>query len=438
MMMEREMNNSTVNTLSSLIELQDKVSLFDDLYGRNNDGELNGLSRIAALVSNSEFDATQLFSAPGRTELAGNHTDHNLGKVLCAAVQNDSLAAVAKRSDGKVVIKSEGYTDRFEVHVDDLDLHPSELETTTGLIRGVLAGIKEYGGDLGGFSANITSNVSVGSGLSSSASFEVLIGTIISELYNNGNIPPTKIAQISQFAENNYFGKPCGLMDQTASAHGGILSIDFADPEDINIQKVAFDLEATEYALLVVETGSSHADLTDAYASIPEEMKAVAKSLGAEVLRQTDKAELMRLLSSVRADLGDRAVLRALHFYHENGRVDHMLESLKSDDFNGYLKLVGASGASSQNILQNVLPPMTDGKEQGVSFALGLSQLFFEEKKRGQARVHGGGFAGTIQAYVHREDLEEYTELMNQILGPKAVQHLRIRHTGAAAILDLP
>ncbi|MCP4290200.1 MAG: galactokinase, partial [bacterium] len=181
-----------------------------------------------------------------------------------------------------------------------------------------------------------------------------------------------------------------------------ILSIDFADPEDINIQKVAFDLEATEYALLVVETGSSHADLTDAYAAIPEEMKAVAKSLGAEVLRQTDKTELMRLLSSVRADLGDRAVLRALHFYHENGRVDQMLESLKIDDFDGYLKSVGASAASSQNILQNVLPPMTDGKEQGVSFALGLSQLFFEEKQRGQARVHGGGFAGTIQAYVHR------------------------------------
>ncbi|MBC8478930.1 MAG: galactokinase, partial [FCB group bacterium] len=280
-------------------------------------------------------------------------------------------------------------------------------------------------------------NVGIGSGLSSSASFEVLMGTIINDLYNNNEIPQPHIARIGQFAENQYFGKPCGLMDQTACAVGSILKIDFADPHNINIWKINTNMEASDFVLLVVDTGGSHADLTSAYSSIPAEMKAVAGELGSQVLRDQSPDILMDSISAVRTKLGDRAALRALHYFSENKRVDKMVSALESGDFAAYLKQVSASGLSSQNILQNVIPPGNQGKNQNYALALGLSQLFIEEKGRGVVRVHGGGYAGTVQAYIHRGDFDEYKLQLESIFGGNAVERLIIRHQGSRSILQL-
>ena len=430
------MSQLSADKLHTHIEETGDLDLLHDIYGDGEDYQL-ALARISGLLEKSDFEATHLFSAPGRTELGGNHTDHNLGRVLCAAVRHDTLAAVVGRDDGKIVIKSDGFFGIFSIDISDLSPRSSEMGKTESLIRGVLAGIKESGGETGGFSAEITSLVGVGSGLSSSASFEVLIGTILNNLYNNGELAPEKIAQIGQFAENTYFGKPCGLMDQTASAVGGILSIDFKDPAQLAINKIIHDFESEDYVLLVVNTGSSHADLTPAYASIPKEMRAVAQEMGMENLREIEESVLQENIASLRNKLGDRAVLRALHFYAENRRVDAMVKALESGAFETYLKIVEASGASSQNILQNSIPPNSDGTDQGLNFALGLSQLFFEDKGRGVARVHGGGFAGTIQAYIHKEDLDEYRTLIKNVLGDNAFQILNIRHHGATLISEL-
>jgi len=430
------MSQWSADKLHKHIEEIGDLDLFHDIYGDGEDYQL-ALVRISGLLENADFEATHLFSAPGRTELGGNHTDHNLGRVVCAAVRHDTLAAVVGRDDGKIVIKSDGFSGIFNIDISDLNPRSSEIGKTDALIRGVLAGIKESGGEIGGFSAQVTSLVGVGSGLSSSASFEVLIGTIINNLYNDDELAPENIAQIGQFAENTYFGKPCGLMDQIASAVGGILSIDFKDPENLDIKKISHDFESENYVLLVVNTGSCHADLTPAYASIPQEMGEVAMELGAEVLGLVEEQKFFENITSIRSKLGDRAVLRALHFYHENKRVDEMVLALQSGEFDTYLKNVSASGASSQNILQNSIPPNSDGMDQGLNFALGLSQLFFEDKGRGVARVHGGGFAGTIQAYIHKGDIEEYKGLIKSILGDKAFQILKIRHHGATLISEL-
>jgi galactokinase len=369
--------------------------------------------------------------------LGGNHTDHNLGKVLCAAVQKDTLAAAAPRNDGLVVIRSEGFDETFHVDSGDLDLRREEKGTTNALIRGVLAGIRDSGGKVGGFDATVTSDVEVGSGLSSSASFEVLICSILNTLYNDESLWPEKMARISQIAENAYFGKPCGLMDQTASAVGGIIKIDFEDPLDLKITKIGFDLEHTDYRLIVVNSGSNHVDLTPAYASIPAEMRMVARELGVRELREASERELRLKMLAIRTKLGDRAVLRATHFYAENHRVDLMETALENDDFATFLAAVEASGASSQNILQNAIPPQSDGTQQGLGFALGLSQLFFEKAGRGIARVHGGGFAGTIQAYIHKDDFAEYESTMTSIFGSHSVSELVFRQSGAGHLLEL-
>jgi galactokinase len=421
--------------LKSRISSRGNLGVLKELFSSESDMETI-INRLARITEGLVGDGLSFVSAPGRTELGGNHTDHNHGKVLCAAVENDILAAVVPRDDGKVCVKSEGFEGRFELNIADLKSRDSEKSTSTALIRGVLAGLDEIGAKVGGFTAQVTSRVAVGSGLSSSASFEVLIGCIVNDLYNYGRIPPEKIAQIGQFAENTYFGKPCGLMDQTASAVGGVLSIDFQNPAAPVIRKHEFDFTNTGYSLVVVNTGGSHADLTAAYASIPAEMKQVARYFGAEVLRSVDRSELCKQLPEVRKQLGDRPVLRALHFKQENKRPDRMVAALESGDFEAYLDQVKASGLSSQNILQNSIPPASDGFEQQVAFGLGLSQLFFEEKDRGVSRVHGGGFAGTIQAYVHDDDLEEYRELMASVFGPSAFESITIRSKGAGTVLE--
>lgn len=430
------MTKWNTDQIKSRIDNQGNIASLKDLYSSQSDTD-TVIDRFVRIAQGLEGHCLSFVSAPGRTELGGNHTDHNHGKVLCAAVQNDTLAAVVPKDDGEVRIQSEGFEGRFELNIADLKPRPSEKGTSIALIRGVLAGLDKLGAKLGGFTAQVTSNVAVGSGLSSSASFEVLIGCIVNDLYNGGEIAPEKIAQVGQSAENNYFGKPCGLMDQIVSAVGGTLSIDFRNPAAPIIQNHRFDLKNTGYWLLVINTGGSHADLTEAYASIPVEMKQVAHWYDAEVLRSVEEGELYGRLPQVRKQLGDRPVLRALHFMHENKRVDRMVAALDSGDFDTYLEQVKASGLSSQCILQNSIPPASDGFEQGITLALGLSQLFFEEKGRGVSRVHGGGFAGTIQTYVHDDDFEEYHELMISVFGLSSVGSIAIRPTGAGTILKL-
>ncbi|MBT3251455.1 MAG: galactokinase [Candidatus Marinimicrobia bacterium] len=407
-----------------------------DLFG-DIDFDSSKLFRICDLINKSETKVTHIISAPGRTELGGNHTDHNGGKVLCAAIQIDTLAAVSKTENGKISIHSNGFDESFFIDSSDLALNHSEYGTTQALIRGVLAGAKKFGGKIGGFTAEISSNVGIGSGLSSSASFEVLIATIVNDLYNDGNIHLNEIAQIGQYAENIYFGKPCGLMDQTASAVGGILKIDFGTIGEIDIQQIQFDMSKTDYELLVVNTGGGHASLTAAYAAIPDEMKAVANELGFDSLGSCEESIFIENLTKIRSQLGDRSVLRAMHYYSENRRVDEMVEALIGGDFELYLEKVAQSGYSSQNILQNVIPPQSDGKNQNLGFALALSQLFFEKKGRGVSRVHGGGFAGTIQAYVHKDDFDEFSLIMNDLVGPFSTEKLKIRNHGAKTILRI-
>ena len=418
------------------ITSDDKPGILKELYSSESITE-NIFERLTRIAEGMEGKKLSFVSAPGRTELGGNHTDHNHGKVLCAAVEHDTLAAVVPRDDGQVCVESEGFDGRFEVNIADLASRPSEMGTSLGLIRGVLSGLREAGARLGGFTAHVTSSVAVGSGLSSSASFEMLIGCIINDLYNKGEIAPEEIARIGQYAENTYFGKPCGLMDQTASAVGGILSIDFLNPVEPIIQKHEFDFADTGYSLVVVNTGGNHADLTEAYASIPAEMKQVARYFVADVLRSVREQDLYGRLPELRRQLGDRPVLRALHFMEENKRVDRMVAALESGDFEAYLDQVQASGQSSQNILQNTIPPTSDGSEQGVALALGLSQLFFEEKGRGVSRVHGGGFAGTIQAYVHQDDFDDYQELIESVFSTGSIESITIRSKGAGTFLRL-
>jgi galactokinase len=424
------------DVIKARISNQGDKGILRELYSSETDIE-SVVNRYARLAEGLEGGHLIFISAPGRTELGGNHTDHNQGKVLCAAVEQDILAAVVPRDDELVLIHSEGFEEQFELNVTDLKSRESETGTSVSLIRGVLTGLHELGAKLGGFTAHVTSNVAVGSGLSSSASFEVLVGCIINELYNDGRISPGNIARIGQVAENTYFGKPCGLMDQVASAVGGVLSIDFKELHAPVIRKHHFDFADSGYSLLVVNTGGSHADLTDAYAAIPEEMRHVARAFGAEVLRSVEEQQLYNRLPELRRQLGDRPMLRALHFVEENKRVDRMVAALESGDFEAFLEQVRASGLSSQNILQNSIPPVADGSEQGVALALGLSQLFFEEKGRGVSRVHGGGFAGTIQAYVHQGDFVEYQELMESILGPSSIEPITIRAIGAGTVLKL-
>lgn len=430
------MTPEMIQILKSRVMDQGRGELFADIYGSNMDNEVS-LQRIASLIQKAPHPVTHVFSAPGRTELGGNHTDHNHGKVLCAAVRKDALAVVCKREDEFVIVRSEGFEGEFRVELNDLSVHDEESGSTTSLIRGGLAGIQNAGGALGGFEAYVTSDVAIGSGLSSSAAFEVLMGTIINHLFNQNTISAPEIARIGQFAENTYFGKPCGLMDQMASSVGGVISIDFKDPAHPSITEVPMDLTRENYQLLVVDTGGNHADLTPAYASIPQEMLKVAQFLGVEVLRQSSLAEVMDHSEEIRSKLGDRAVLRAIHFFRENERVDEMVLALQEFNIQNYLTQVASSGDSSSTLLQNVIPPGVDQSEQGVALAVGLARDFFLERGRGVARVHGGGFAGTMQAYVHMDDLSQFTSMMVKIFGAGSVEPLGIRQNGACELLDL-
>ena len=370
--------------------------------------------------------AEHVFSAPGRTEIGGNHTDHERGKVIAGAVNLRTVAAVAENGERTIRILSEGYP-VCEVSLDRLTPDESEFGTTASIIRGVAAAFRDRGCELRGFDAYAASNVLSGSGLSSSAAFEVLIGNIINGLFFGGKCGPVEIAQIGQYAENVFFGKPCGLMDQMASSVGNIVYIDFNDPEAPAVKKLDFDLAAAGYKLCIIDTGADHAALTDEYAAITDEMKAVSAVFGKDVLREVDEAEFYGRITEVRKAAGDRAALRAMHIFEENKRVEREVEALGRGDFNEFLSVVNESGRSSWLYLQNVVPTGAT-EHQEVAFALALAARLLGN--RGASRVHGGGFAGTIQAFVPDDMLDGFKAEMERVLGEGRCHVLSISPTG--------
>ncbi len=372
-----------------------------------------------------------VFSAPGRTEVGGNHTDHNHGKVLAASVNLDAVAVAAVNNENIVRVKSEGY--KMDVaDLSDLGVMPNERGRSASLVRGVCAGFKNRGYKIGGFDAATASDVLSGSGLSSSAAFEVLLGTMLNHLYNDGKVSAVEIAQIAQFAENEYFGKPCGLMDQMACSVGGFVQIDFKDPAVPVINKVDFDFASCNHALCIVDTGGNHADLTDEYAAVRGEMETAASKLGESVLRDVDRAEFEKNISVIRDSAGDRAVLRALHFFNENERVDKQAAALAKGDFDEFKSLIIESGFSSYMYNQNVYTCKAPSS-QPVSLALAMCQDIL--KGKGAWRVHGGGFAGTIQAFVPAELLEEFKTKICAVFGEKSCYVLNIRPEGGIRVI---
>ena len=377
--------------------------------------------------------AEYIFSAPGRTELSGNHTDHQHGCVLAAAVNLEMLAWVKPNDTTVIRILSEGYP-LSTVDISDKEIKEEEKNTTNSLIRGVAVKFMEMGCDVKGFDAYVTSTVLPGSGLSSSAAFEVLVGTIINGLYNGGKTSAVEIAQIGQWAENVYFGKPCGLMDQTASSVGNIIGIDFADNSNPVVEKIDFDFTKSGYALCIIDSGADHADLTDEYAAITVELKNICRIFGKEYLRDVCEDEFYANIVKVREVAGDRATLRAMHVFAENKRVALQKEALKNNDFDTFLKYVTESGLSSWRFLQNVTPTGRTNHQE-VAFALALAEKLLAGKK-GACRVHGGGFAGTIQAFVPLDYLDEFKTEMEKALGEGKCHVLSIRAEGGILVKE--
>ena len=373
-----------------------------------------------------------IFSAPGRSEIGGNHTDHQHGKVLACAINRDAIAVV-KRSDMEEIRLISDASEEIVVNLADLVIKEDEKGTTFSLIKGVLAGFLERNYKIGGFNAYVTSDVLIGSGVSSSAAFETLIGSILSGLYNEMSISSTDIAIIGQYAENVYFGKPCGLMDQMACSTGSLVYIDFKEPKAPVVEKISFDMENYGYSLCITDTKGSHADLTDEYAAVPEEMKRVARYFEKEVLVDVSFESLMENMTEIREKTSDRCVLRALHFLAENKRVEKEVDALKSGNLTEFFVTVKASGDSSYKYLQNVYS-VKDVHQQNVSLALALSEAVLADN--GVCRVHGGGFAGTIQAFVKNEAVKEYQSYMNQVFGQDACSIFKIRNYGGLMVVS--
>ena len=371
-------------------------------------------------------EAQRYFSAPGRTEIGGNHTDHQRGRVLAGAVNLDTVAAVRVSGTNVIRVQSKGYP-LCQVDLDNLEPVAAEINSTPALIRGVAARFAQLGCKVGGFDAYCESTVLPGSGLSSSAAFEVLIGTIINHLFFDGRVSQAEVAQIGQYAENVFFGKPCGLMDQTASAVGGLVTIDFADKAHPDIRPVHFDFSTTGHALCIIDSRADHADLTDEYAAIPGELKEICDCLGREVTTEIPEEEFYAAIPKLRETCGDRAVMRAMHEYNENRRVPEQVACLEKGDFQGFLSLIRESGFSSWMYLQNVIPAGYV-RQQPVAVALGLCEHYLRGK--GAYRVHGGGFAGTVQAFVPFELLDSFRAGIDAALGEGACHVLSIRPQG--------
>ena len=409
--------------------------LFKKLYGNDTAILKEQADRYASLMS--DFKNTYntqdvvLYSSPGRTEIGGNHTDHNYGRVLAGAVNLDNIAVVAKNGTNTVRIKSAGYPE-FQVELSDFQPREAEFYTSTSLVKGIAAKMKEKGYKIGGFDACIEGRVPKGSGLSSSASFEVLIGAIFNELFNDGKMDPVENAIIGQWSENNYFGKPCGLMDQTACSVGGLITIDFKDPANPIVKEVDFDFVATGFSLVITDVGGGHDDPASQaeYASLPTEMKSVAAELGARVLREVTLEQIVNKIPAIREKTGDRAILRAYHFQGDNARVVKQVEALENNDFKSFLNMVVESGYSSYMYNQNIFD-VVHKDEQVVSLALALSEMVLKGW-----RVHGGGFGGTIQAFVPQDKLDEYVKTLEHVYGKGTCHKLFIRSEGSIK-LDL-
>lgn len=408
------------------------------LYGKKENNIIRQMDRYNKLSAKFEntfgTKPTRFFSSPGRTELSGNHTDHNHGKVIAASVNLDSIAAVSHNYSNIVVVSSEGYKKPFIVNLDVTRPVKQEKVSTTALIRGIAAKFKDNGYSIGGFNAYVSSDVLKGSGLSSSASIEVLIGTIFNHLFNKGKVPAKQIAMIGQYAENKYFGKPCGLMDQLACAVGGIISIDFANINDPEIKKVNFDFAKCNYALLFIHTGGSHINLTDDYADIPKEMKEVSIKLGKKYCNEVRYKDFLNNIGRLRKKISDRSLLRAFHFLKETDRVKNQIAALTKNDFSKFLSLVTDSGNSSFKYLQNVYSS-NDIHFQPLSLALALSEVFIEKLGEGACRVHGGGFEGTVQVFIPNTDVDKFQKFVNKLSPDFKVLNLSIRNIGTTEVI---
>ena len=408
--------------------------LFSRLYGSKKQSLEYQVQRyIKAIESFKMFfsnrEQIKIFSAPGRTEIGGNHTDHQQGRVLAGAVNLDAIAIVSFHNEGFIRLKSEGF-DMIQVDLADTAIHPGE-SGDTAIVRGIVARFKEMGVTVEGFDAYTTSDVIRGGGISSSAAFEILVCTIINEHYNKGNGSPLDMARIGWFAETTYFGKKCGLLDQTVSSFGGLVGIDFADVVNPIIEKIDYNFVQSGYTLCITDTKSSHEDLTDDYVAIREEMEAIAAFFGKKVLSQVDEAKFYESISELRQKTTDRAVMRAAHFFDETRRAKDEAESLKNGDFDTFLKLVNESGDSSSTLLQN-LYSTKHPTSQALPLAIMISKRILGDK--GAVRVHGGGFAGTIQAFVPNDLVEAYATEIEKIFGKGACLKLTIRPVGGVEI----
>ncbi len=410
------------------------VTIWEALYGKDAESQRKRYEELREGFSKTfqGNDHVEFFSAPGRAEIGGNHTDHNHGRVLTAAVDLDVAGAARRTQGNRVSLKSAEYPGMDEIDLSDLSAKKEEEGTSAALLRGICYKCRELGFQVGPFQCYTMTRVLKGSGLSSSAAFEVLIVTVISHLYNDGKIDSVTAAIISQYAENVYFGKPSGLLDQMASSVGGFTSIDFKDPQNPVIEKLSFDFASCGHALCVVDTGGNHANLTGEYAAIPQEMKKVASFFGKKFLRDVDEGEFYGNLEALRRSAGDRAVLRAMHFFDDDRLALEEAEALKAGDFEGFKRKILSSGRSSFMKLQNVFA-VTAPQEQGLSLALAMTERLLGDA--GAWRVHGGGFAGTIQAFVPENLLENYRGEMEKVFGKGSCYVLSVRQAGGTKVL---
>ncbi|MBO5218349.1 MAG: galactokinase [Clostridia bacterium] len=420
--------------LIAAIESGKYNGIFTELYGEENIKAqearyIKVVNEFAKLFGGDR--EISLFSVAGRSEISGNHTDHNYGKVLAASINLDIIAAASPRDDLHINIKSEGFP-IDEVDIADPTVDEALYYTSKSIISGMCSGFMKYGHKVGGYDAYTTSNVFKGSGLSSSAAFEDMVGLILNGFYNDGAVENAEIAKIAQYSENVFFGKPSGLMDQTACAVGGFVAIDFKNPKEPVIEKLPFDLTAAGYSLCIVNTGGNHADLNDDYASVPADMKKIASYFGKPVLREVGLDEILKNIKALREFAGDRAVMRAIHYKNENERVTAQTAALKSGDIDGFFAGVMASGNSSFKYLQNVYT-VKNVEEQGLSLALCLAEIALAGKKAAY-RVHGGGFAGTIQAFVANDDVPAFRAALDNAFGEGATTVLKVRPYGAIRI----
>ena len=427
-MMQTSQMKETMKT-EKFVELLRDIYLDDKVIDRQKARYVKAVEAYESLFGERE---AEIYSAPGRSEVGGNHTDHQHGMVLATSINLDAIAIVNPNEDMTVNVKSEGYP-MIKLDAGSLEQQPGDEGTSKGLIRGVLAGLKERGYKIGGFNAYVTSDVLNGAGMSSSAAFETIIGTIISGLYNEMKISMVEIAQVGQFAENVFFGKPCGLMDQTACAVGGLIHIDFKDPAHPAVEKVDADFEVHEYSLCIVDTKGSHNDLTEDYAEIPQEMKKVAAFFGKEFLRDVDEDAFYKNIEAIRRETGDRAVLRAMHFFGDNDRVAAQVQALKEDRFDDFLQMIRESGDSSFKYLQNIYTNR-NVQDQAMSMALAVSEKVLAGG-HGVCRVHGGGFAGTIQAFVKNDHVETYRKALDDVFGEGACHVLKVRKYGGMKVM---